>query len=240
MSSSVTEPGYAAALSEAAAKLPDLVGDDLACRRGERIIFTGVSFRLPPGGALVLTGANGSGKSSLLRLVAGLLPAAAGQLSWGAAARAGEFATHHARLHYLGHQDALKPAMTPREMLAFWAALRGCPLPPAAPALAEALATFALDVVADWPCRWLSAGQRRRVALARLLAAPAALWLLDEPTTALDEASQARLEAAVARHRAAGGMVMVATHTPIALEGAMTLELDGFAPRFNLDPLFAG
>jgi heme exporter protein A len=220
--------------------LPDLIAEELACRRGERIVFVGVSFRLAPGGALVLTGANGSGKSSLLRLVAGLLMPAGGHLSWGTTPFTADLATHHSRLHYVSHQDGLKPAMTPREMLAFWAALRGRRLPRATAALDEALAAFALDAIADWPCRWLSAGQRRRVALARLLTAPAALWLLDEPTTALDGSGQAQLEAAIGAHRAAGGMAMIATHTPMTLADAANLELEDFAPRLDLDPAFAG
>jgi heme exporter protein A len=226
-----------AALHAAATPLPDLVGEDLACRRGERVIFAGASFRVPPGGALYLTGANGSGKSSLLRLVAGLLRPASGRLLWGTTAVGVDFATHHSRLHYVGHQDALKAAMTPREMLAFWAALRGQRQPRAAPALDEAIATFALDTIADWPCRWLSAGQRQRVALARLLAVPAPLWLLDEPTTALDDASQARLEAAIEAHRAAGGMAIIATHTAMALTVAAALNLDGYAPHVEHDPV---
>jgi heme exporter protein A len=216
---------------QAAAGAADLVAEDLACRRGERVVFVGVSFRLAAGGALVLTGANGSGKSSLLRLVAGLLPPAAGRLSWGAAPVADDPLGHRLRLHYLGHLDALKPAMTPREMLSFWAALRGSRLARSAPALDEALAAFNLAAIADWPCRWLSAGQRRRAALARLVVAPAPLWLLDEPTSALDGDSQAELEQAIAAHRAIGGMVMLATHMPIALDAAATLALDNFAPR---------
>jgi heme exporter protein A len=214
---------------------PDLIAEDLACRRGARLVFAGVSFRLPAGGALVLTGANGSGKSSLLRLVAGLLAPAAGRLWWGAAPVAIDVAGHHARLHYVGHQDAVKPVMTPCESLGFWAALRGFELPASAPAIRNALAAFALDGFADWPCRWLSAGQRRRLALARLLVAPAPLWLLDEPSGALDDDGQARLEQAIASHRAAGGRVMVATHAAIALGDAAGLVLDAFAPPFDPD-----
>jgi heme exporter protein A len=217
----------------------DLSGEGLACRRGERLIFANVSFRLRPGGALVVTGANGSGKSSLLRLVCGPHTAAAGRLSWGDTPVVADLPGHHARLHYVGHQDALKSAMTPREMLAFWAALRGPRLPHSAAASDLALADFALEAVADWPCRWLSAGQRRRTALARLLVAPAPLWLLDEPTSALDDDSRVRLENVIAAHRAAGGMVMLATHTPLALDSATALALDAFAPRFDdLDPRF--
>ena len=213
----------------------ELIAENLACRRGARLVFAGVSFCLPAGGALVLTGANGSGKSSLLRLVGGLLAPAAGRLLWGGAPVAADIAAHHSRLHYVGHQDAVKPAMTPREILSFWATLRGIDARAAAPALHDALAAFGLEAVADWPCRWLSAGLRRRLALARLLMAPATLWLLDEPTSALDDDSQARLERVIGAHRAAGGRVLLATHAAIALDEAEILELDAFAPRFDPD-----
>jgi heme exporter protein A len=209
----------------------DLIGANLACRRGQRLIFRGLSFRLAAAGALTLTGANGSGKSSLLRIVAGLLAPAAGQLSWGARPVSADLAGHRARLHYVGHLDAIKPAMTPREMLSFWGALRGGRAGRAASPDEAALAALGVDGIADWPCRWLSAGQRRRVALARLVAEPAPLWLLDEPTTALDQDGQSRLEQVIASHRAAGGMVIVATHTPLALDGAAMLALDAFAAR---------
>jgi heme exporter protein A len=209
----------------------ELIGADLACRRGQRLVFTGLSFRLAAGGALTLTGANGSGKSSLLRIIAGLLAPAAGQLSWGATPVSADLAGHRAGLHYVGHLDAIKPAMTPREMLSFWGALRGGRVGRAASRHEAALAALAVDGIADWPCRWLSAGQRRRVALARLLAEPAPLWLLDEPTAALDLDGQSRLEQAIASHCAAGGMVIVATHTPLALDGAAILALDDFAAR---------
>ena len=203
----------------------DLAGENLACRRGERLVFQGLDFRLPAGGALILSGPNGSGKSSLLRILATLLDPAAGRLSWGGAPVAGDSAGYRAQIHYVGHLDAVKPALNPREMLLFWAALRGA----ARPAIDAGLAAFALDPVADWPCRWLSAGQRRRLALARLIAAPAPVWLLDEPTAALDSDGEARLAAAIKAHRAAGGRVAVATHQPIAIEGAAPLVLDAFA-----------
>ena len=214
---------------------PELIAEDLACRRGARLVFAAVSFRLPASGALVLTGANGSGKSSLLRLVGGLLAPAAGRLLWGGAPVAADIAGHHSRLHYVGHQDAVKPVMTPREILSFWATQRGINPRAAAPALRDALAAFGLEAVADWPCRWLSAGLRRRLALARLLVVPATLWLLDEPTSALDDDSQARLEQAIAAHRAAGGRVLLATHAAVALDDAAFLALDRFAPLFDPD-----
>jgi heme exporter protein A len=204
---------------------PDLVGAGLACRRGERLVFAGVDCRLAAGGALVLTGSNGSGKSSLLRLLATLLRPAAGDLRWGGAKVSDDPARYRAAIHYVGHLDATKPALTPRETLAFWAALRGA----AMPAIDRALDELGLGAAADWPCRWLSAGQRRRLALARLVAAPAPIWLLDEPTAALDSDGEARLTELIGQHRAAGGRVVVATHQPLALEGAGSIVLDDFA-----------
>jgi heme exporter protein A len=197
---------------------PSLDADDLACLRGGRLVFAGLSFRLAAGEALVLTGPNGSGKSSLLRLVAGLVPAFAGTLDWTGAPGS---------IAYLGHQDAVKPALTPRESLRFWAATAGAV--PTAAGIAAALAAVGLAGLDDLPCRYLSAGQRRRLALARLELGPAVLWLLDEPTLGLDAASVARLEARIARHRAAGGLVMLATHVPLALDGARGLALQDFA-----------
>jgi heme exporter protein A len=203
----------------------ELVGEGLACRRGGRPVFAGLDCRLPAGGALVLTGANGSGKSSLLRLLATLLQPAAGRLSWGGVTVAGDAAAYRAEVHYVGHLDATKPALTVRETLGVWATLHGA----AAPAIDAALAAFGLEALAEWPCRWLSAGQRRRLALARLIAAPAPVWLLDEPTAALDPDGEARLAAAIAEHRAAGGRVAVATHQPLAVAGAEHIVLDDFA-----------
>jgi len=203
----------------------DVAGEQLACRRGERLVFAGLDCRLPAGGALVLTGANGSGKSSLLRLLATLLAPAAGRLTWGGEPVASDPARYRTALHYVGHLDAIKPALTGREMLAFWAGMRGT----ARPALDEALYAFGLDTRADWPCRWLSAGQRHRLALARLIASPAPIWLLDEPSAALDRDGETRLEQAIAAHRAAGGRVAVATHQPLDIPEAAVIALDDFA-----------
>ncbi len=208
----------------------DLIAEDLACRRGERLVFAGLSFRLPPGGALLLTGSNGSGKTSLLRVVAGLLRPAAGRLAWGAQSVGDDIATHRASLHYIGHLDAIKSALTPRETLAFWAALRGFAASRSGPAIERALSGFALDRLADWPCRWLSAGQRRRLALARLLVAPAPLWLLDEPMGTLDGDGRDRLDRVIADHRAGGGRILLSTHLPLGLDGAQSLALDAFSP----------
>src|SRR6185312_7906971 len=154
-------------------------GRSLACRRGERLVFAGLDFVVPPGGALVLTGPNGSGKSSLLRLMAGLTPPEAGLLGWDGVPLRQDPAAHRARLHFIGHHDAVKPVLTVAETLAFWAGMRG------SGDITAALQRFRLAPLAQSPCRLLSAGQRRRLALARLVASPAALWLLDEPTTGL-------------------------------------------------------
>jgi heme exporter protein A len=209
----------------------DLVAEELACRRGERLVFAGLGCALPPGGALVLTGANGSGKSSLLRLFATLLAPAAGRLLWDGLPVTADIARYRARVHHIGHLDAIKPSLTVRETLCFWAGLRAVTSTRLASTLDAALAAFALDALADWPCRWLSAGQRRRLALARMLAAPAEIWLLDEPTAALDSDGEARLFAAIALHRAGGGRVVAATHQPLALAGAAMLALENFVPR---------
>jgi heme exporter protein A len=191
---------------------------DLACLRGERVVFAGLSFTLEAGGALLLVGANGAGKSSLLRLLAGLLHAAEGALLWGVEPALADRAEHAKRLRYLSHQDALKPALTARENLLFFARLWGGEVE-------AALAALDLGPLAELPARVLSAGQRRRLALARLALAPAPLWLLDEPTVGLDTASVGRLGALLARHRAGGGMVIAATHLPLPLPGATELRL---------------
>jgi heme exporter protein A len=206
-------------------------GTGLACRRGERLVFGGLDFALAPGDALVLRGPNGSGKSSLLRVMAGLIRPIAGRLDWGGAAIDDDREAHAAKLHFLGHLDAVKPALTVAENLRFWMDLRGGGAGVAAgnEVRRAALDTLGLGALADAPARYLSAGQRRRLALARLIAAPAPLWLLDEPTNALDDAALAAFEAMLARHRAAGGMVAVATHAAIALPGARELRLDRFA-----------
>jgi heme exporter protein A len=203
-----------------------LEGRDLACLRGERAVFAGLSFQLRAEGALLLVGANGAGKSTLLRLLAGLLRPAAGELLWDGEDALADRAAHAARLRYLSHQDALKPALTARENLLFFARLWGGDVN-------AALAALDLLPLAELPARVLSSGQKRRLALARLAlgmppagSPPAApLWLLDEPTVGLDAASVERLGLLLARHRAAGGMVLAATHLPLPLPGAGELRL---------------
>ena len=197
---------------------------DLACLRGERAVFAGVSFRAAPGAALLLTGANGAGKSTLLRLLAGLLRPAAGALLWEGGDALADRAGHARRLRYLPPQDALKPALTARENLLFAARLLGDSGGGGDPD--AALDALGLLPLAELPVRLLSTGQRRRLALARLALAPAApLWLLDEPTLGLDAASVSRLGGLLARHRARGGAVVAATHLPLPLPGAVELRL---------------
>ena len=200
-------------------------GRDLLCVRGERRVFEGLSFALAAGGLLVLTGPNGSGKSSLLRIMAGLLRPAAGALLWNGTPVADDPDAHAVRLQYLGHLDAVKPVLSAAENLMFWAALHGG----GAAEVMRALDGFDLGALAEVPGRMLSAGQKRRVALARLLAAPAEVWLLDEPTVGLDGASLARLTGAIAMHRAQGGRMVVATHTTLDAPDAEVLALDDFA-----------
>ncbi len=199
-------------------------GRDLLCVRGERRVFADLDFAVAAGGLLVLTGPNGSGKSSLLRIMAGLLQPARGALYWDAAPVAEDPEAQAARLHYLGHLDAVKPVLTAAENLAFWAALHGR----GAVEVGRALDTFDLTALAGVPGGMLSAGQKRRVALARLLVTPAEIWLLDEPTVGLDTASLARLSAAIADHRDGGGRVVAATHVPLEAPDSETLDLGAF------------
>jgi heme exporter protein A len=202
-----------------------LEGYDLVCVRGERTVFAGLAFSLDAGGALLIKGPNGSGKSSLLRLAAGLLRPAGGTLSWQGNAILADGESHRARLCYVGHQDPVKPALTVRENLTFWARLRNDGAAP----VGAALERLGLSALAEVPGRFLSAGQKRRLNLARLLANPVPLWLLDEPTAALDGASTVVLEGMLAAHRAGGGVVLLATHAPLAMPDADEVRLEAFA-----------
>ena len=192
--------------------------ENLACERGERRIFDGVSFDLEPGEALVITGRNGAGKSSLLDLLAGRLHPAAGTI---VLEDAGERSLAEC-LHYVGHRDALKGALTAEENLAFAQDFLGDPrLSPR-----DALEAVGLAHAARLPVAYLSAGQRRRVALARLLVAHRPLWLLDEPTSALDAASQETLRLLLERHRDGGGMIAATTHSPLFLTDAKEIRIE--------------
>ena len=197
---------------------------NLGCIRGGRPLFAGLDFEIRAGEALVLTGPNGSGKSSLLRMLAGLLKPAAGELQWEGKSLAKDMDSHAGRLHYLGHLDAVKPLMSVAENLGFWARLGG------GRHLEEALIHFGLDKLSDTPGRMLSAGQKRRLALARLIAAPQELWLLDEPTTGLDSDAIERLGNALADHLSGGGLAVLATHQDLPLKDAKRLDIRDFPP----------
>ena len=181
---------------------------DVACRRGGRLLFEELSFALTPGQAALVTGPNGAGKSSLVRLAAGLLAPAAGTVGSG-----GERAL-------LTEAAALDPELSLSAALRFWAQLDG-----RSDAVPAALGALGLADLGQVPVRLLSTGQRRRAALARIVASAAPVWLLDEPANGLDLASVATLEALIAAHRAGGGIALVATHLPIALPDAQDIAL---------------
>lgn len=200
-----------------------LVVEGLGARRGEALIFRNLSFSLGPGEALLVTGRNGSGKSTLLRVLAGLLPAEEGRVRLDGAtdpdARVGE------SCHYLGHRNAMKRDLTVEENLRFWAAFTG---KGESLAVEAALAAVGLKAIGHLPFGYLSAGQQRRIAIARLLVSHRPIWLIDEPTAALDEASERMVERLIATHRAAGGLAIAATHQPLDVPGATRLEMLGF------------
>ncbi|WP_428532988.1 heme ABC exporter ATP-binding protein CcmA [Rhodopila sp.] len=202
-----------------------LSAKDVAVFRGERLVFSDFSFSVAAGGALVLTGPNGSGKSTLLRLLAGLIRPAAGRLVWDGADAFADVAEHGRRVAYVGHQDAVKPGLTVAENLRFSASVSGR-------SIGAALSAVGLQTLSELPARMLSAGQRRRLALSRLLLSAAPLWLLDEPSLGLDRAAIERLGGLLATHRAGGGVVVAATHVALPLSGAAELRLDH---RFGLN-----
>ena len=189
--------------------------------RGDRAVFSGLDFALDAGEVLLLTGPNGSGKSSLLRMMCGLLPPVSGAIEWDGSNISDDRESHAARLHYVGHLDGVKLALTAAENLRFWAALR-----PGSTEIGRALETFGIAALADLPARFLSAGQRRRLALGRIVTSEAPLWLLDEPTVALDADGVAAVHAAIRKHCAGGGSCVVSTNAPLDFPDAVSLDLD--------------
>ena len=181
---------------------------EIACRRGERLLFRGLSLDVQGGQALAVRGPNGTGKSSLLRILAGLLRPFAGTID-----RAGAMAL-------LNEQPALDEHLPLGKALAFWSAMDGGAVP---------LGRLGLEPLVDVPVRYLSTGQRKRAALARLIGQAAPVWLLDEPLNGLDTGAVAMVETLVAEHVAAGGIALVASHQPIALPGAASLDIADFA-----------
>lgn len=207
---------------------PCFSGRDLACLRGERVVFANLTFTLDSGEALLLVGPNGSGKSSLLRLLAGLLHPVAGGLFRKGRPITEDLETHTAMVRYVGHLDAVKPVLSVAEILVFWGRLVGLGQQAEA-AAADAMICFGLEPLAGTPGRLLSAGQKRRVNLARLLLGTSDLWLLDEPTVALDQKAAVVLAMAMAAHRAQGGIVVLSTHTTVDLPQARQLDMCDFA-----------
>jgi heme exporter protein A len=197
-----------------------LSGEGLAAERGGRTIFAGLAFTVAASEMLALTGPNGAGKSTLLRLVAGLLRPAAGTVRIEPEPEAGLSAS----VHYFGHLDALKLPLTVADNLGYWRRLYG-----GVGDIESALDRVGLAHLVDLPAGRLSAGQKRRVALARLLVAERPVWLLDEPATALDAAAEATLGEIIAAHLGGGGLVLAATHRPLPVAPSATLPLGGRA-----------
>ena len=192
-----------------------LTGRNLTCARGDAVVFAGLDFDIARGGIVVARGANGSGKTSLLRLAAGYLAPSVGEIRRDGTPVADDPQRHRASLHYIGHLDAVKPALSVAENLTFWGhalTAKAGTLP--RPGVGQALDRMGLAGLADMPARYLSAGQRRRLALARLVASPRPLWLLDEPTASLDAAGMETVLDLVSDHRSGGGMVLAAVPRP--------------------------
>ncbi len=192
----------------------ELIVKNLSCTRGGAAVLTGVNFSLAPGSVLILRGPNGSGKTTLLRTITGLQPP-----------RSGACTVNADTIAYSGHADGLKPTLTVRENLAFWAGIYGTG------SIVAALQSFDLGKLADRPAQNLSAGQKRRLGLARLLVTGRPIWLLDEPIVSLDSASVDMFVATVTAHLAAGGSALIATHIDLTLK-ADTLDI----LQFRADP----
>lgn len=203
-----------------------LVAEGLSARRGEDLIFQDISFEIAGGEALVVKGANGSGKSTLLRVLAGLLPAEKGTAKLLAAAQPVERLSEAA--HYLGHRNAMKRELTVEENLAFWKAFLGNFAGGAGVSIDEAAESVGLGGIVHLPFGYLSAGQQRRMAMAKLLVAWRPVWILDEPTAALDAAAEEMFAGLVTAHLARGGIAIAATHQPLGLEGVKELRMKGF------------
>ncbi len=204
-----------------------LVAEGLSATRGEDLIFRDIAFEIAGGEALVVKGPNGSGKSTLLRVLAGLLPARSGSAKLLAAPHPVERVSEAA--HYLGHRNAMKRELTVEENLSFWKTFLGDMIGGAGVPVEEAVEAVGLGGIAHLPFGYLSAGQQRRMAMAKLLVAWRPVWILDEPTAALDAAAEDMFAGLVNAHLARGGIAIAATHQPLGLEGAQELRMTGFA-----------
>ncbi len=205
-----------------------LTVEALSARRGEDLIFKDISFSLGTGESLILTGRNGSGKSTLLRAVAGLLRPESGRVTWESdEAETGTRASE--ACHYLGHRNAMKAELSVRENLEFWQDFFGDFSGGRGMTIADAAEAVGLGGIAHLPFGYLSAGQQRRMAFAKLLVAWRPVWILDEPTAALDVSAESVFTALITDHLAQGGIVLAATHQPLGLENAQELKMTGFA-----------
>jgi len=197
--------------------------NDLACGRGARLLFAGVNLELRPGDAALTTGPNGSGKSSLLRVIAGLIPPFGGGIIWNGDDVRRTPDNFRTALRYVGHSDGLQPTLSVIENLRYWATLYGSPIDIVT--LTKGLDSVGLADLTNLPVRVLSAGQRRRLALARAISTGGRIWLLDEPTVALDAQSIRNVETAISTFRDEGGIVVASTNAPINLPCAESIDL---------------
>ncbi len=210
---------------------------NLVCRRAGRLIFSDLCFQLGEGQAAALRGPNGVGKSTLLRQLAGLIPVADGDARLGDVSLARDRQAFQERIAYAGHLDAVKPALSVAENLSIWAGINGSKADPG-----RALARFGLDVIADRPAAQCSAGQKRRLGLARLLVTDRPLWLLDEPTVSLDAEAVGRITELIADHVGTGGLALIATHVDLGLADmpVLTLSPPDAAAAEQADPFLEG
>lgn len=202
-----------------------LLVENLAAERGGETVFSNIDLALAAGEALVVTGQNGAGKSTLLQVIAGLLPSIEGKVWLDPASEA--YPTPASALHFLGHQNAMKPALSVLENLQFWQDFMGS----SDMEIGAALELVGLGGSATLPFATLSTGQRRRIAIARLLVSFRPIWLLDEPTAGLDAASERRFSSLMQAHCDKGGMIIAATHWPLGLEGYRSLHLGAGRPE---------
>ncbi|MEL0079507.1 MAG: heme ABC exporter ATP-binding protein CcmA [Rhodospirillales bacterium] len=199
---------------------------NLACRRGGRLLFSGMDLSLTEGDAALVTGPNGSGKSSLLRVIAGLIQPLQGQIRW-EGQNAQKFTVNfRSALRYVGHSDGLQPVLSVLENLKYWSQIYGSSQD--LEKLNRGLESVGLFDLSELPARVLSAGQRRRLALAKAIATDGRLWLLDEPTVALDRQSINRIETAISEFRASGGIVIASTNAPLNLSDCKTLNISDY------------